>query len=214
MQPLSVSYLGFFVGAGLCWNPSETTVALCRDPERLALLLDEHVFLDEAHVMGRLVYDLGNSYLHQQDRSLNINGTLFGHIMIDTEYKRTDASGTLLARVEDVRSTRTAIESTIGQLDQTRMRRVDNALVARELHLAAQMALFGCDLLDARLTTADGSLASLDDIARGNLSSRLSSLLLPEFYEVWLLRNRPGGLCDSMARLEHILHLLDQPNTI
>ncbi len=58
MQPLPVSFLGFFVGAGLSWT--STTIV---DKEKLCRLLNLFVFRDRQDKMGKIMYDLGNVYL-------------------------------------------------------------------------------------------------------------------------------------------------------
>lgn len=56
-QPTSVSYLGFFAGAGYSWNTRSTHVS------NLKQLLEVHVFKDEAGILGTVVTELGKSHL-------------------------------------------------------------------------------------------------------------------------------------------------------
>jgi hypothetical protein len=50
----------------------------------------------------------------------------------------------------------------------------------------------------------DGWLSSVDEATRAELAADLRPLI-DHHRELWLARNRPGGLDDSTAWLEHLL---------
>jgi hypothetical protein len=104
----------------------------------------------------------------------------------------------------------------------------------KELHLASNLSVFAC-LLAAAQNKHRCTIAELPATTRTDLANRLLPLLdtyrevgaraavagvvavlpsqrhcstpLPS-RQVWLARNRPGGLMDSCARLEHALNCL------
>ena len=80
MQPLCVSYLGFFVGSALSWN-SSTVI----ERESLVEYINTHVFGDLSKSMGALLYDLGNLYLGTGE-DINRNGVVFGRLLPDAQY--------------------------------------------------------------------------------------------------------------------------------
>ncbi|MFQ5990478.1 MAG: family 20 glycosylhydrolase, partial [Candidatus Methylomirabilales bacterium] len=77
LQSLPVSYLGLLAGAGMSWCRSDAA-----NPRSLnmPMLLDVHAFRDQAQVMGRVAYDLGNAYLLAGARLQN--GSALFHLLV------------------------------------------------------------------------------------------------------------------------------------
>ena len=75
----------------------------------------------------------------------------------------------------------------------TQSRRPDAALLRREFELAARMMRHAARRGLYAIGAPDRSAADLDHDLRE---------IIEEYQAVWLLRNRPGGLNDSVARLE------------
>jgi hypothetical protein len=71
-----------------------------------------------------------------------------------------------------------------------------------ELHWAARMLEFCCDLAAARLQGEKVRPIEQIEAPRRALLGRDLGGLIDEHKELWLGRNRPGGLGDSVARLE------------
>ena len=76
------------------------------------------------------------------------------------------------------------------------MSRPDADLIRREFSNAAQLLRHACRRASAVLA---GSLA--DDGVRDALDQDMQALIA-EYRQLWLARNRPGGLEDSAGRLE------------
>jgi hypothetical protein len=71
------------------------------------------------------------------------------------------------------------------------------------------MLRLACRLGIARLRAGpDAPLAALTSRARSNFREELRELIV-RHRQLWLGRNRPGGLRNSAARLERIVTLLD-----
>ncbi|MFD0655471.1 hypothetical protein ACFQ2Y_50275 [Streptomyces malaysiensis subsp. malaysiensis] len=76
----------------------------------------------------------------------------------------------------------------------------------RELMHAIDLAEFAVDVLRARAAVGAGADAIPADTAR-RLLLRLPPLLA-EQRACWLLRSRPGGLDDSLTRIDPLRHQL------
>jgi hypothetical protein len=193
LQPLPVSYLGFMAGAAVSWNVATDLFAL-----DLPGLLDRHVFQDAAGVMGALFYDLGNVYCLPGVRPSNASA-LF-HLLVFPE-RPLASEGDGVTR-EGLAATLRELDRLGGMLPAAQMRCSDADLIRREarwvadtLHLAARLGL-------ARLE------GDLDPATRAALAYDLRPLIA-RHRALWLARNRPGGLDDSVARLERLLAWLE-----
>lgn len=191
-QPNAVSYLGFAYGAALSWYVAGNNA------EALPALLDTFVFEDRAGVMGQLAYDLGNVYRTAGHARPN------GHQLIDL--LRMDLwRETLDEPMPDADSLRQAIVQTdqiISALGQADMQRPDAAQIVAEYQLAA-------DLLRH---SARHGLFLLGDATAGTAAELKAQLkaLVERHQQVWLARNRPGGLSDSVARFDKALDAYTQ----
>ncbi|HVJ17340.1 MAG TPA: family 20 glycosylhydrolase [Polyangiaceae bacterium] len=203
LQPLCVSYLGLLAGAALSWNAASNV----DERDLMGDLLDLHCFGDKSGKLGRLAYDLGNAYRDVGTEPHN-NSALFMLLMAGD---KTDAfeglSPEALARA---RSRVTEIKQELERPDR------QNGEVQRgraELHWAARMLEFCCDLGQARLDgEAVRPLAEIEGGRRAALAHELGALI-EEHRKLWLGRNRPGGLADSVARLERTrVALAPDPN--
>ncbi len=188
-QHLPVSFLGYAFGAACSWAFDSN-----RDVD-VARLVSERAFLDPTGEMGRLVFELGN--LYQQVGPVIPNGSpLFWVLQMPLSELRAlrerYEAGALDEGVLD-RALET-IRAALARLDGARMRRPDADLVRRELRGAGRMLSHGCERLRLAFFRDTPELRRrLDDDMREIIS---------EYRELWLARNRPGGLPDSVARLE------------
>jgi hexosaminidase len=182
LQYLPISYLGFAVGAAYAWS-LEANRSL-----PIADALSLHAFRDSARVMGKLAYDLGNVY--QKAGAMPGNASALFHILLHGDSYDFAKQGVTL---EHLNATETSIREIIGRLDQARMARPDAALIAEEFRNAAQMLVHACRFGRSRLSPGSISPTELQADLR---------LLRGTHQRLWLARNRPGGLRDSLRRLE------------
>ncbi len=194
MQPLTVSYLGFLAGAAESWNHKAA------EELDIPAALDAFIFRDEAGVMGRLAYDLGNAYQLLDPNSFN--SSLFFNVLITPveALVRTGVGpgqGFSRAQCNDIL---TAIGEIVEPLAQARMLRPDAELIQREFHWVAGMLWHAC----RRIAWANSIRAGEEDAAlRETLGEEMDGLIRA-YRELWLARSRPGGLQDSVARLERL----------
>jgi hypothetical protein len=87
-------------------------------------------------------------------------------------------------------------------VDRARPRRPDAALLTDELHWTIDVMELLADDARARIA-GDGTLASVAEHRRREYATRLDGLI-DRHRALWLARNRPGGLVDSVAWLENL----------
>lgn len=188
LQYLPVSYLGFAAGAAYSWN-----LAANRGLD-LPRALSLHAFADSADVMGKLVYELGNVY-----RCLKLVGNNSRLFQLLVNQKNNDAPGDVTR--EQLEAAIAAIDSAMVALPQARMDRPDAALVCREMANAAAMlrhaARRGAWMLDR---SSEKVLDLSEDLRQ----------IIGRHEDLWLARNRSGGLADSAGRLRKTLDLCSQ----
>ncbi|GIV21482.1 MAG: hypothetical protein KatS3mg023_3233 [Armatimonadota bacterium] len=186
-QYLPVSYLGFAAGAAMSWcYPANRDIDIVR-------ALDVHVFRDDAEVMGRLVYDLGNAY--QKIGHLVGNASALFHFVHSPLTQPLPESITQ----ETIHATMEYIRAVTEPLALARMDRTDASLMVDEFANAARMLLHGC-----RRALAVRSGIIDEDSERRALATEMREIL-GEHRRLWMARNREGGLQDSTRVLEQHL---------
>jgi len=183
-QTLPVSLPGFVTGAAVSW-----CLAANRNLN-LAAVLDRQVFQDAAGALGRVTLDLGDAYL-RCGRQLSNSTELF-HILCNGRDRQPGAGvtdATLAVVAETAARAAAAVE-------QARCAAPDAHAMEEELrqsaHLVAHAAARGRVLLAGTLTDASTRTALRRDW----------EALVAGHSRVWLGRNRPGGLADSLARFD------------
>jgi hypothetical protein len=189
-QTLPASYVGFAMGAAYSWAYEANRA---RDVPQA---VSAHAFGDPTGSAGRVAYDLGNVY-----RAVGVepgnSSVLFWTLLrpladLDEEEPRVPAPA--------FRKALAAIDDALAPLEQARIDRPDAAQTRRELELAARMLRHSCRraLLALRDEGLNGpqTRRELADDMRG---------IIGEYEELWLGRNRRGGLRDSVARLQRAL---------
>ncbi len=117
--------------------------------------------------------------------------------------------------VEGLERTLDYVDRVMAPLPQARMAlyrtvqygaRPDAELIADEFRNAAALLRHACRLAIARLQTESGEIACILLGTRRTLASELEEIVA-EYRRLWLRRNRPGGLADSVGRMERLLTL-------
>ena len=182
-QTLPVSFLGFAAGAAYAWNLENNRKLDV--PEALS----RFAFDDPARVMGKLAYDLGNVYL-APGIALPNTSALFGVMQRSLE-EIAAYPGIIPAPFQ--RSLE-VIEQLSTRLGQDQSQREDAALIRREFALAVHMLRHACQRGLLALETDPGEKSSQSGLLNQDLDE-----LLTEYKAIWLERNRPGGLEESLA---------------
>ena len=183
-QTLPTNYLGYAMGAAYSWAWEAN-----RDVD-VPRTISQFAFDDPTGNFGQVAYDLGEVY-----RVLGIephNSSVLWLMLhwplqeVAEGYRETVAPETLHEALA-------AIDRAMVPLNAAQSRRSDAALLKREFELAARMMRHAARRALYAIGAPDRSAAELDQ----DLGD-----IIAEYKAVWLLRNRPGGLSDSVARLE------------
>jgi len=195
LQYLPVSEPGFAYGAAVSW---------CLEANRdldLAEALSAHAYGDPTGELGRALVTLGDVHLGITPQFPNLS-TLVLHLYYpQLQVGRSFTEG---VTTEELLAVEDRLAAAVDTLDRARPRRSDGALVLDELRAAAALVALLCRDARERLA-ADGWLSSVPEERRRELAADLRPLVHTH-RELWLARNRPGGLDDSTAWLEHLLH--------
>jgi hypothetical protein len=180
-QVLPVSYLGFAAGSAYSWSVQSN-----HDLDIVAAL-DFYAFQDLSHLLGRITYNLGNVY---KEFGVNIENcsVLFEILQKPIVHwinclPGEEATNILKNLVE-------IIENEGNNISRCNSTRTDNELLQREFRLTNDLLKHAC----MRGLFGYGSQNVSKKYLRQNLQK-----IITEYQEIWLLRNRPGGLQDSLS---------------
>lgn len=193
LQYLPVSDPGLAFGAAMSW-----CAATNRDLD-LGAALSAHCYDDPTGELGAAVVGLGDVHRALTPQIWNV-----ASLVLHLYFPQLDIGrGPLLgATVDAYDAVDAGLDEHLARLDRSASRRSDAALVADELRNA--VSLVKVLTADARARLAvDGSIASVDVATRTELHARLEPVIA-EHDRLWLGRNRPGGLRESRAWLEHL----------
>ncbi|HRE29300.1 MAG TPA: glycoside hydrolase family 20 zincin-like fold domain-containing protein [Anaerolineales bacterium] len=178
-QPEPIHDLGFAAGAAYSW-------ALDANHELdLPLAVSLHAYADPTGVLGHVAYDLGDVY--RVAGPTPANNSILSLALQRPLDRMPELSTEALTRTE------AAIGAAIAPLTHARSARPDSELLAREFTLAARLLLHAV----ARMRFAHGG---------GDRAALAIDLreITAEYRAQWSARNRPGGLVDSVGRLERL----------
>jgi len=201
MEPQIVSYPGYAYGAAVSW-----AVEANRNLD-LPAVLDQHVYRDRAGVMGRLVCDLGDTYKVPAVKDCTTSVLCDIIVRPGDNFNRRHFYADLrtLTR-ENLEKTLEYVDRVMTPLGKADMDVSDAGLIRDELTCTANLLRHACRLGIARLEAPDKKIQNIPAERRAKLAAELSQLLV-EFQRLWLLRNRPGGLADSVSVYDPLLKL-------
>jgi hypothetical protein len=184
-QALPVSFLGYAVGAAYAW-----ALEANRNMD-VAEVVSRHAFHDPTGAMGRVAYDLGNVY-RTVGVVLHNSSLLFWSLQLSIDEARSRGW-----EKPDFEAALAAIERAIEPLGKARMRRADAALIVAEYENTARLMRHAC--LRGQFIVGQEGMAGVP--TRSALNDDLRDVMR-EYERIWLARNRPGGLADSVGRLQ------------
>ena len=193
LQYLPVSEPGFAWAAAQSW---------CRESNRatdIAAALDVHVFDDPMGELASAMLALGDACRAVVPRPGNTSGLTVNLYWPQRNVGEWLTKGMTSA---DLDAARDGIASAVERVGVARPRRADGASVVDELTATGGLLDLLCRDGIARLA-GDGSLASVSSAQRATFASELGEVI-ERHRALWLARNRPGGLVDSVARLDNL----------
>lgn len=193
---LPVVYGGFIYGAAVSWaGRANKDIDLARG-------LDEFVFNDQAGVMGKLMLDLGNSY--REAGCLLDNQHVLWYILFHYNTPRSDDPVLQKLDLGKMQHTLSYLDDVMKNLPKAKIANPEAELIAAEVHNNAAMVRHACLLEIARIKAGGAEASKLPVLTRRKLASDLRSTM-KEFKRLWLIRNRVGGLDESVRPLEQLL---------
>ena len=193
-QPLSVSYPSFLYGAALSWAVDDN------EKIDIAHFLNQQVFLDHNQVMGQVMINLGNAYLKTGCDCSNMNTF---HLLL----KHIDHPCLKYLSIDNLKEASSFINQQVSQIDYAQMRNEDSLIIKNEIKQAANLCLHACKVGIYKLETIDNKIENIPEERKKELYNELKALIT-RHQELWLRRNRSGGLEDSTNKLEKILETL------
>lgn len=202
LQPLAVSYLGYLAGACLSWNPDRSSKGLNGE---ISALLSFHAFQgDEA--LGEAAQALGDLHLTTGANPKNGSALFYSTVFFEQSLDGPRYRGLDKTSLEEARLLLQEISERLS--GSSRIDRPVHSKERRELEWVAAMLGFSIDLAVARLDSGrSGPLSDLLPNKRQIFAQRLEPLI-EERRHIWLLRNRPEGLEDSLSRLHRLRNFL------
>jgi hexosaminidase len=100
-------------------------------------------------------------------------------------------------KAENLRNVLSTVETALLHLEKGRMSRTDASLIQEEFRLAGRMVTHACNR----------GLFALGDphaATRIELKDDMDAILV-QYHNLWLQRNRPGGLQDSTRQFETLI---------
>ena len=183
-QFLPVNYLPAVAAASCSWNPSGF------EESSLARALDSFILQDPSGTMGQWFYDFGN--LYRCDPSPAGNSSRFVTLLNPRD--GIEAAGKLSAANLDTAIDQ--LEALEARLNSARMQCAEAGLIREEMALSIGFLKHAC-----RRGLAVN--AGHEKETAPGLAEELAALI-GRFRELWLRRNRPGGLEDSARLLENL----------
>jgi hexosaminidase len=185
LQPPSVSFAPLLYGGAVAW------CAATNHDADAAHLLDRYAFDDSSGHLGAAVVELGRQWNRTGLGAMN-GSPLQGALVTSALGLSSGGEASVPATLEVVER----IEAAIAEVGAARPACRDADIVRAELEQAARLARQGA----WRLIAAAGGPAPAPAELRADLAEAIAAQR-----EVWLRRARPGGLDDSVARLEATL---------
>jgi hexosaminidase len=205
-QYLPTAYLGYLYGAAVAWSFQASA-----DLD-VASALSAHAFMDPSGTMGRLAFDLGNVYqVYERITGQRIHNANF---LVQVLYQPVEE---LVSRRWDWQQVdpgvfevaRQEILDAMSRMSQARMRLPDASLIRREYENAARMLLVACALGEFKVAMASdrGTAGGKGLSERANALAEELRSILAEHRDLWLARNRVGGLEEGSGR--HFQQMVD-----
>ncbi len=187
-QHLPISYLGFGMGAAYSW------CLAANENADVAEVISRFAFDDPTGAMGRVAYDLGNVY--RAPGYTPHNSSVLFWILQQRYLDQHDVG----LEPEDFKRALDAIDAALAPLDEAQMERRDAALIKREFENAARLLRHACQ----------HALWQMEDTGDPTALAADLEAAIEEYKKLWLTRNRPGGLQDSLARFDRLRPAYDE----
>lgn len=189
-QYLPVSYSGFVYGAALSWNVKENIGI------DIGSYLDKFIFLDKSKLTSKILNDLGNYYLLENGKTFN--STVTANTLLVDIYNMKPLEGQSLNVFRSIEDYVSEIKS---GLDLILAECKDSALIKKELQNTCRLIIHGTKLAKLKYMIASGEIPPKDFVSE--MINEID-IIINYHKELWLERNRPGGLDESVAQMDKL----------
>ncbi len=199
LQPPSTSVLPLAFGAAAAWH-----LAANDDVPALLESVNTHFFHDPAGALARLVFDLGNAHL--ATGVTTGNASVLGELLWRSPghthawMSKATTQGFLRAR--------RVLAALRPRLKRIRLEGPEGRIVRAEFTFVLDLLALAADVGAACCRGQDRRVVAIPAPQRHPLARRLKPLLA-EHRRLWLISSRPGGLPDSLGRLEALYAALN-----
>ncbi|MHB1536459.1 MAG: glycoside hydrolase family 20 zincin-like fold domain-containing protein [Acidimicrobiales bacterium] len=193
LQQLPISEPAFAYAAAVSWCLKANA-----DLD-LGAALSAHAFEDSTGELAAALLELGDAHLAVTPQVPNMSSIAMHLYFPQLTAGRGPTSGLAASELDDLEGRLDAARARLRRADP---RRADGPQVLDELDWSAKLVAVLSDDMRARLA-GNGTLAAVSEATRRALARRLEALT-ERHRALWNARNRPGGLADSQAWLEHL----------
>ena len=197
-QQLPFEYSGLAYAAAASWNYDGNKNI------DIPLALDKHIFMDVSNITGKVVYDLGATYL--------LPGIQVGflpvvsRILYNPNFSIADEQWINSNSIKSLEKTIEKINSLTAMLANSEMKCDDAELIKAEIKNGAALAKHAYKMAIIRLKTKSQTVSDIPKKNRQKLADELKKII-KEYKKIWLKRNRKGGLNNSVKKLDSLLNM-------
>ena len=201
LQYLPVSYAGFAYGAAMSWSTRKRPDNF----KNLSSYLNKFIFMDEKEVMGNLILEAGMYHTFEEIKQNNITNLV--RILYSPLEETDSVNGTTSEYIANM--IYPYINKILYAINETKMKCKDADLIIDEFINGGRMLKFSCHLACYKL----GYYGLLDTFPESDMTKEeyervllgMQETIMDEHKRLWLLRNRKGGLNDSLQVITKIL---------
>ncbi|WP_430811076.1 MULTISPECIES: beta-N-acetylhexosaminidase [unclassified Carboxylicivirga] len=195
-QPYAISYPPLMYGAALSWSVNENMEL------NIEQAVANHAIESGNKEIAHQLIELGHVYkLYDEDLRRYVN-TFYEMLLQPDSLLTTERFAHVnLKKTHKVIDKLTTI---IKVLENCNKYNQEDELLAKELMVAAQFAKHTALQAKARLTLHDNKISKASDKVKYDLQSDLKSIL-HDYQLLWLERNRPGGLQQSLEKFKPVM---------
>lgn len=197
-QQMPFEYSGLAYGAATSWN------YIGNKNINIPLVLDTHIFMDSSNITGKVVYELGETYL--------MPGTQFQFVPVVTRilynpnFSLNDETWVSSISENSLNKSIEKLDFLARKLSSSEMKCDDAKLIKAEIKNGVALAKHAYKLAIIRLKTNSQTVENIPKRYRKKLADELKKII-NEYKRIWGERNRPGGLDYSVQQLHNLLKL-------
>lgn len=194
------SYAPFVLGAAVSWSLEDNRELDVNN------ILNKYVYKDPANKTSQIIFDMGN--INQLIDPNDVFNMSFYQLLKNIDRPMAEHNKLKTYSIVNLSNAKEALKAIIERITESRATANDAQIIRREIENAAKLAIHACNLGIAKLNTKGGNVDSLDVDTKYKLKIELEAII-SEHREIWMLRNKIGGLSKSTSYLQEIIKAYD-----